>query len=241
MKLVTSLALLACTVTAQADVQQAAADSFLITFSAPVTATPMKAYAALGAVQSWWSSQHTWSGNAANLSLKMEAGGCFCERWAEGSVEHGRVIMAVPQKLLRLEAALGPLQEFALNGVLTFWINSNEDGSTRVDVAYRVNGSSTSGLDTFAPQVDEVIGVQVARLQRYIDTGNAEDTAAQKKPPLNDAPTPDGAPSKGADPDILAEWAKQAAQAAADAKQSAAPKAKPAKPKANKPKDDGGA
>ena len=86
---------------ARAEVSEAAADHFLIGFSARVEAPPAKVYVALGEVARWWSAEHTWSGTAANLSLKAEAGGCFCERWAGGSAEHGRVVMALKNELLR--------------------------------------------------------------------------------------------------------------------------------------------
>ncbi|HEY0230883.1 MAG TPA: SRPBCC domain-containing protein [Dokdonella sp.] len=202
-----SLALFACATPAQAEVKQAAADSFLIVFSEPLAATPAKAYAAVTAIPVWWDSEHTWSGKASNLSLKTEAGGCFCERWADGSVEHGRVVMAIPGKLLRLDTALGPLQEFALHGILSFWIRTDEDdGSTRLDVEYRVNGSSASGLDAFAPKVDEVLGAQVARLKRLLDTGRPDEAppveaaaAAAAKPakPKPPAKLPPGKPATG--------------------------------------------
>ena len=212
---------LLCANLAHAEVRQSAADSFLVVFSEPVSATPAKAYASIAQIQHWWSDEHTWSGKAANLSLKAEAGGCFCERWKEGSVEHGRVIMALPDQLLRLDAALGPLQEFALQGILSFRIKSGDDGATRLDVEYRVNGASASGLDTFAPKVDEMLGVQVARLVRYIDTGNPEQ-------PLVATPAEPSADARAA---MLAEWARQAAaERSADSK-----KPKTTAPKSHKP------
>jgi len=190
-------ALLACATSAHAEVKQAAADGFLIAFSEPTTATPAKAYAAVTAIPAWWDSEHTWSGKASNLSLKAEAGGCFCERWPGGSVEHGRVIMALPDKLLRLDTALGPLQEFALNGILSFWIRTDEDdGSTRIDIEYRVNGSSTSGLDAFAPQVDEVLGAQVVRLKRFVETGRADEPPAQPPKAADAKPAKPKPPAK---------------------------------------------
>ena len=206
-----------CATLAHAEVKQSAADSFLVAFSEPVTATPAKAYASIAQIQHWWSDEHTWSGKAANLSLKPEAGGCFCERWKDGSVEHGRVIMALPDQLLRLDAALGPLQEFALTGILSFRIKTGDDGATGLDVEYRVNGASASGLDTFAPKVDEMLGVQVARLVRYIDTGNPEQ-------PVVTMPAAQASDARAA---LLSEWAAQAA-----AEKSADPnktKSKPAK------------
>jgi uncharacterized protein YndB with AHSA1/START domain len=188
---------------AHADVSQSAPDGFLIVISSPVSATPAKTWSALGQVQHWWNPEHTWSGKSANLSLKPEAGGCFCERWPEGSAEHGRVVMALPGKLLRLDAALGPLQEFALTGALSFWIKTDGDGATRLNVEYRVNGASASGLDAFAPKVDEVLSMQVARLVRYIDSGNPE----PPPPPPTDVEA--NASARAA---MLDEWAKDAAE-----------------------------
>ena len=176
---------------AVAEVKQSAADGFFVSFTEPVAANPAKAYTDITQVQRWWNSDHTWSGKAANLSLKAEAGGCLCERWSGGSAEHGHVVMALPGKLLRLETALGPLQEFALKGTLSFWIKSEEDGTTNVTVEYRVNGASASKLDELAPSVDEVLGTQVARLKRYIGTGNPDEPPAKdaKKDESKDTPS----------------------------------------------------
>ena len=146
---------------ARAEVTQAAADHFLIGFSADVAATPTRTYEAIQQVQHWWSAEHTWSGDATNLSLKAEAGGCFCERWKQGSSEHGRVVMAVADELLRLQAALGPLQEYALNGMLSFQLAAGVDGTTQLNVDYRVNGASASDLGQFAPAVDRVLALQI--------------------------------------------------------------------------------
>jgi uncharacterized protein YndB with AHSA1/START domain len=173
------LALCAMPHAARADVQQVGADGFFITFSAPVAAPATTAYADIVQVQRWWSGDHTWSGKSANLSIKAEAGGCFCERWKDGSVEHGRVVMAIPGKVLRMETSLGPLQDLALKGVLSFWVKT-EDSATTLTVEYRVNGASTSGLDQLAPSVDEVLGLQVDRLRRYIATGNPEAPPEEK-------------------------------------------------------------
>ncbi len=215
--------LLAAAAGAHADVRESAADSFFLAWSEPVAATPERAWTALVAVPSWWSDEHTWSGHAANLSLQPQAGGCFCERWKDGSAEHGRVLMALPGNLLRLEASLGPLQERALKGVLGFWIRHNDDGSTRIDVEYRVNGAGTSGLEALAPQVDMVLGTQVARLRRYIDTGKADEPPA----PGDVAASPEVARAA-----MLEQWTREAeAASGGEAKPSAD---KPAKAKPDK-------
>ncbi|MGA9423233.1 MAG: hypothetical protein WBW61_12795, partial [Rhodanobacteraceae bacterium] len=156
--LLLAIGLCAAVGNARGEVQRAGADGFFITLSAPVAATPARAWSGIVQVQHWWSDEHTWSGKAANLSLKAEAGGCFCEHWKDGSVEHGRVIMALKDRLLRLDAALGPLQELALDGILSFQIVGDDAGVIRLEIDYRVNGASGSGLDSYAPQVDAVLG-----------------------------------------------------------------------------------
>jgi uncharacterized protein YndB with AHSA1/START domain len=105
---------------AGAEVKFAAADGFLIEHRFTIPAPAAKVWEALLHPEDWWPSDHTWSGDRANLRWSAEAGACFCERWAGGSVEHGRVVMAMPGRLLRLSAALGPLQEMGVTGVINF-------------------------------------------------------------------------------------------------------------------------
>ena len=161
---------------ALAEVKSSASDGFVIVHSKRVDATPAKVYAALPAIDRWWNSGHTWSGDAANLSLKAEAGACFCERWKDGEVEHGRVVMVMRDQLLRLQAALGPLQGRAVTGVMTFQLKPDESAggrATLLTLTYAVNGSSTSALDKSAAPVDGVLAEQFERLVRYIETGKA--------------------------------------------------------------------
>ena len=153
-----------------AEVKEAAGDGFFIVFAQRVEATPAHVYAALSQVDRWWSSEHTYSGDAANISLKAEAGACFCERWRDGSVEHGTVILALRDQLLRLNTALGPLQGKAVTGVLSFQVKP-DDKATLLTVTFRVNGATGSALDKDAPAVDKVLGEQVARLARFAATG----------------------------------------------------------------------
>lgn len=216
-------ALVALSGIARAEIRQAAADGFFLAWSAPLPVATDKAWRDLIQVEKWWDDEHTWSGKAANLSLKAEAGGCLCERWLGGSAEHGRVLMALPGKLLRLDTALGPLQEFALKGVLNVWLREDDYGKARIDMEYRVNGSSTSGLDQFAPQVEDVLGAQFSRLLRFIASG---DPAEKAKPATTAEADARGAVTRAA---ILEEWKQQAEQEAARAKPVQAPAVTPAK------------
>ena len=158
---------------AHAEIKAAASDGFLIVHSARIDAAPARIYALLPAIGRWWNSSHTYSGDAANLTLDPQAGGCFCERWNDGAVAHGRVILAMRDKLLRIETALGPLQSKAVTGVLTFQL-APDGNATVLTLAYRVNGSSASALDKDAPAVELVLGEQFARFTRLVETGKPD-------------------------------------------------------------------
>jgi uncharacterized protein YndB with AHSA1/START domain len=159
-----------------AEIKAAASDGFLIVHSRRIDAGPARIYALLPAIGRWWSSSHTYSGNAANLTLDPEAGGCFCERWKDGAVAHGRVILALRDRLLRIDTSLGPLQSKAVTGVLSFEL-APDGNATVLTLAYRVNGSSESALDKDAPAVDRVLGEQFARLTRLVETGKPDSPA----------------------------------------------------------------
>lgn len=159
---------------ARAETSDVSAGGFTVTHAMAVEAEPQQVWQAFVRPQAWWSSQHTWSGQAGNLSLEPQAGGCWCERWGEGaSVMHGRVLMVQPGAMLRLQAWLGPLQELPVDGVLTL-ATAKRDGATRLRVTYRVAGGGAAALDKLAPAVDAVLGEQVRRLKLLLETGKPE-------------------------------------------------------------------
>ncbi|WP_150291175.1 SRPBCC family protein [Sphingobium estronivorans] len=152
-------------VTASSDVGFAVENSVEIAADAPT------AYRLLAQPARWWSSDHTYSGHAANLSLKPVAGGCFCEALPNGgSVEHGQVIYAVPDKQLRLTGALGPLQAEAVTGTLDFTIEPVGKG-VRVVMRYAAGGYLRMGGAKIASVVDKVLAEQLAGLARAAEAG----------------------------------------------------------------------
>ena len=151
---------------AAADVKQPAADGAVIEHRFQVSASPEVAWSALTHPERWWPADHTWSGSAANMRLRAEAGACFCENWDGNSAEHGRVIMALPGKLLRISGALGPLQEMAVTGVLSIQLAA-KDGGTEATVTYRLSGDASHKLDAFIPVVDKVVGQQFGSFASY--------------------------------------------------------------------------
>ncbi len=155
---------------AGAEVVTAAPDHFAVTLTAASTASPAAVYRALVAdVGRWWSPAHTFSGDAANLSIEGRAGGCFCEALPDGgSARHLEVVLAEPGATLRLSGGLGPLQGAAVAGTLTIAISPSEAGS-EIRLDYLVSGYSRPPLDQWAGAVDRVLAEQLGRLVRFAD------------------------------------------------------------------------
>jgi uncharacterized protein YndB with AHSA1/START domain len=150
---------------ARAEVVDAQPNGFEVRHQVVVAAPASAVWATLVTPSKWWSSAHTWSGSAANLSLGAASGGCFCERLPNGgSVLHMTTINAVPGTRLVLSGALGPLQTSGASGALTFLL-AEKDGQTTVTVTYDVGGYFKGGLDKVAAPADGVLGQQVAGLK----------------------------------------------------------------------------
>ena len=160
---------------AHAAVVDAAAGGFTVRHTIEVRGQAMPAYkTVVERVREWWQSDHTFSGNASNLSIDARPGGCFCEFLpGGGGVRHLTVVYADAGKLLRLSGGLGPLQELAVEGAMT-WKFTQSTSTTTIEMTYAVGGYAPGGLAALAPIVDMVLGTQVARLKRLIDTGRAD-------------------------------------------------------------------
>ena len=154
---------------AAAEVQSVGANGFELRHTVHVAAASDKAYAALLQPARWWSSEHTFSGNAANLTLDARAGGCWCESLPDGgSVEHMHVLYVAPGKALRLRGALGPFQGLAVDGVMTWNIKANANG-TDISLSYAIGGYAKDGFENLAKGADHVLGEQIERLRKLID------------------------------------------------------------------------
>ena len=136
-------------------------------------------WAALADIGKWWDPEHTYSGDSRNLTLEPFVRGCLCEKLSlYAGIEHATVIYAQPAKTLRLSGALGPLQEFGVNGVMT-WNIEPAGGGSRITLTYSVGGFADRPLADWAPLVDEMLGGQLKRLTRYITQGNPEAPKAE--------------------------------------------------------------
>lgn len=165
-------ALAVWTAPAAAEVKSSSPTGFELVNVAVVNAAPDRVYEMLGTPARWWNKAHTYSGDAANLSQDLKAGGCFCETHPaeRATIEHGRVVYAQPGKTLRLHAALGPLQQEGVNGALTWSLKPAAGGGTEVTQTYVVGGFVRAGADKFAPVVDRVMAEQLKGLQAAFAT-----------------------------------------------------------------------
>ena len=167
-----TLAALAGTGAARAEVTDRSAAGFEVTEKVTVAAAPRKVWDTLMRPDHWWSSAHSFSGDAKNLYF--DPTGCFCERLKVGAVRHMTIVYNDGASALRLFGSLGPLQFTGASGHLGFALKPAGAG-TELTVTYDVGGYAKGGLaDQFAAPVDKVLGEQVARLKHYAETGKAE-------------------------------------------------------------------
>lgn len=156
---------------ARAEVADSAAGGFSVKHTITVAAPAAKAWASLIEPRGWWDKGHTWSGDANNLTLSATPGGCFCEKLAGGGgVRHMTVIYADPGKLLRLTGGLGPMQDLPVNAVMTLKLTEAQ-GKTTLELTYKAGGYAPGGLAGMAAPVDGVLGEQLARWKRRVETG----------------------------------------------------------------------
>jgi uncharacterized protein YndB with AHSA1/START domain len=167
-----SLALFAAP--ASATVVGADSHGFEVRHSIDVPLPPAQALAAFGQVASWWSKQHTYSGDYRRLSLDLRPGGCWCERLdGGGGVEHMRVALYEPGERIVLIGALGPLLFEATSGVMAVRAVKTRSGSQLV-IDYRAAGFARANGTEMALAVDVVLREQIERLRLFASRGAAK-------------------------------------------------------------------
>lgn len=219
-----------------AEIKAQGDNGFNVVHVAVIDAQPEVIWKRLITPKEYWSKTHSWSGSVDGFTLDPRAGGCFCELIQEkdakgkmktiGSVEHMRVIFAQPNKVLRMQGALGPLQSEAILGTLTVAINPRKDGiGTLVSFSYVAGGYMRYKVADIAPAVDKVIGEQFAELimpytvtETIAEQSEDWDAGTIKEPDLAPAPTP-----------------RKPSAVKPSTKKSAAPKTGGAKPKPKLP------
>src|SRR4051794_28723255 len=69
---------------AHAEIKTATPGGFEVTETVEIKAPARRVYDSLRKIGRWWSSQHTVTGNAANMFLDLGIKGCFCEKGPDG-------------------------------------------------------------------------------------------------------------------------------------------------------------
>lgn len=187
---------------AAAEVIETKGDRFVTRDEATVTVSPRETWLALISPGKWWNAAHTWSGDAANLSLTPQGGGCFCERIPEtdtvreiglaGSAQHMTVVQSQPMKVLRMRGGLGPLQSEPAEGVLTITLQETADRGTKMVWEYVVAGSMRYEVAAISKAVDGVMSEQMNRLADLL--GRADAPKATARPDAAEEAEPAGKP-----------------------------------------------
>ena len=159
---------------AAAEVADSSAHGFTVRNVAVIAAHPSRVYnAAVESVARWWNPAHSYSKNAANLTLDARPGGCLCERLPNGGVAHLTVVYIAAQQEVRFTGGLGPLQRTGVAGSM-IWKLTESAGATQFEWTYIAGGYMPGGLAAIAPAVDSVLAEQLQRLKRFVETGRPD-------------------------------------------------------------------
>lgn len=146
---------------AAAAVASTSPSGFIVKLEGDIAQLPDAAYARFLAIGAWWSSDHTFSGDAANITIEAEPGGCWCEAMPGGGVKHMEVAMVDPGRMLVFRGGLGPLLFMGASGSMTVRFEPKGEG-THVVLTYAVGGHDPAGWSELASAVDGVLTQQMA-------------------------------------------------------------------------------
>jgi hypothetical protein len=148
-----------------AEIVSRSEDAFTLKFQGPTRLGPAGVADAFSEVELWWDPAHSYTGDAANLSLDLAPGGCWCEAMPDGTrFDHGRVVSDVYGEV-RLHAPFGPLRSMATRAdLIVTW--SLADGVVTPTWTFIVEGP---GVGALAEPVDGVMGGGFARWIAHMD------------------------------------------------------------------------
>jgi uncharacterized protein YndB with AHSA1/START domain len=151
------------------EVADSSAAGFTVKITTVIEAAPAEVYRRFLEIGDWWNPQHTWSGDARNLSIEPKAGGCFCEKLPNGGgVRHMEVVHVAPAKTLVLAGGIGPLQSIAATANMSIQL-APQGAATSLVLVYAVAGYLPAGMNTWAQPVDSVLAEQMTRLKSYVE------------------------------------------------------------------------
>lgn len=161
----------------RAEVADSSATGFTVKIIMNIQAPPADVYRRfVRNVADWWSSDHTFSHDAHNLSIEEKPMGCFCEKLPNGGgVRHLEVVYLNPGKGLVMIGGLGPMQSKAITGTLTLELAPAE-GGTVLSMSYAAAGYVPSGLGAWAGMADGMLKDTFTRFKNYVEHGSPTQT-----------------------------------------------------------------
>ena len=152
---------------------------FQIKIESQVNVDKATAYQQFINIGQWWSADHTWFGEANNLSIDAKLGGCFCEIAGDKQALHMTISYVDGNNEIRMIGGLGPLQMMGITGGMAWKFDAIDATHTKITLHYQVTGYVKGGLTKLAPLVDKVQQLQVTRLTNLLNTGNVEIKTAE--------------------------------------------------------------
>lgn len=151
---------------ANAEVVSQSATGAAVRHEVSIALKPEEAFGRFVNVSSWWSAEHSFSGDARNISISLLPDGCWCEKMPDGGfVRHMVPILVEPNKRLVFQGQLGPLMFMGVSGSMTVEFTPENEG-THVKLTYVVGGYDPHEFKKIGPLVDKVLGDQLAGFAR---------------------------------------------------------------------------
>jgi hypothetical protein len=158
--------------TAHANVVTTAPTGFVVEHHLELKIDAKTAYDRFTKIGSWWGSNHSFSGDAKNITIDTKPGGCWCETLPNGGfVKHMDVVHAAPGAMLVFSGGLGPLQFMGVAGSMTVSFQSDKAGITTVKLHYDVGGRDDKNFEDISKAVDGVLGEQLTRYGKFARSG----------------------------------------------------------------------
>lgn len=152
-----------------AEVLNQSATGFNLRIIQSLKTDPQTAYQLAIHPEKWWLSDHSWFGDAQNLSIDPRAGGCFCEKQGNREAMHMTVTYVDPGKALHMIGGLGPLQMIGIHGGMSWKFSDKTDIGSEITLSYAVTGYYPDGMETLAPIVDQVLSAQMRSLAKAVE------------------------------------------------------------------------
>ncbi len=157
---------------AAAEIKSRSASGFEVEHTVEVATPPAEAYARFLDIGTWWNGEHSLSGDAGNMAIVAQPGGCWCESLPDGGfVKHMDVSYAAPGKTVVFRGGLGPLLFMGAQAAMTVSFEAAGEG-TKATMSFAAGGYDAKGFAALPEAVDGVLGEAMGRFKARADGAN---------------------------------------------------------------------